>query len=1458
MKKNIFPVIIKVTTILLLFHVLCINTIFSQTVEVTVTGLKPGDSCQITLQQGPTDFFVKTLNAGLDSSGKVQFKNINSGFWQLKIHTIGYLHPPAQLIEVKGQDLKIYLNVKLLRNDSYEYEWRDDSSFVGHAMMSYINVPKEVIVLNDTLKVPDNFSSHNLTSQYGVLLSNEKGNVWSEEEAYRLFNTFKRLPENDYQCFLCTGNQPVKSVWTITEENLFKDIEIKKESGILFVKISKAAFTYSEPMIVLYSGVRGTFYSKRLFHAILNFSTDFGINKELVQEIAKKKYGFEFLEPSIQLEKLMNETRSNFQSFHDDEKIEILSMIEELPTGFHRQAGLKYMCRRINGQDHPKYREAPAIAWTGLNTIEFLEKAFKNQALHSIQRLILHEKAHFLWEYTFDQTLRNDWTQLGGWFKDPSASSGWSTVLTTEFVSAYAHAKNPDEDMAETIAAYVTNPDLLRNRSYRKFEFIRDRVMHGTQYLARIREDLTFQVYNLFPDFNYPGKIKKVRVNVNGSPLEDKVVEIEIELETFGNPQNGANNAFLRLVSEVGTFRDMWLKPTDQQKNSLKGRLNISKYASSGYWHVNQIRLIDEVGNERFENNNHFGLLTFVNSPLEDFKAPWYVNRSLSLKDTTARFTNPGSGTPDPKGEVMKALKIQWKMEEKTLIERVLTRFLLEKPNLPEAQVYSRDVQIGKSQIVDNSLDKAVKTATILIPIPDYYPSGYYTLSNLIMDDVAGNTRWVYLDKDTTNKQTFDPKNINTGNQRDFRDSIYIETKYPDYLAPILDVNRIRIKATPSKPEAPDGETLFEIWILAKDSSHYPGFASGYMGGSFTLRDPQGKETNQPYTLGFYNEFYTVNRAAQPEIFKEYYAKVLLPKGSAPGIWGVSEISISDKALNTRKYSFVEYIRFDLLEAPISRNPQLKFSTNQVNVTNSQNLKTWLICKECNGLNYQLSLYSSGGGKIVKFTGKIIRDTTILTGLALSGVSDGVLYGSVLILDSLNRQVGSTFSSTFFDLSVPKGYAGKLPLYHFGKQVLDGITYQVKTEEEKGNYIIRIFALGPVKDSFEIKGTFTQKEFSVPGLSIRNFSDGPIRLDLIIIDTAGNAGEPFKQIFIKDTRPPSPKFTSIQLAQTDRALLETLELNFSEALSDTLSIQALKVKNGTILDLKRKNDSLYQIVIDTKCSQESEISINSTHIRDLAGNKPDSNVVFLWKRIQLAPQEIIVTGLKEPCQRDTASYPNITMARLDDYSFTWKRNGVNIPSQQTPILKPLESGMYSLSLVFKGVCQVPSDSVRIIFHTAPDIPILRQVDTLLTAVNSNRNNWRLDGNLIATGHVGSLPIKQSGRYQAQAINERNCKSEWSLPLDFTVTSTSNKSNFNTGIKFYPNPAFDMIYLSSKFPLSGNFFERFGNTGQLISQGRLDDTQTLKIGLIPPGNYFLRVYTKEQIEIIQFIKVTDER
>ena len=79
-------------------------------------------------------------------------------------------------------------------------------------------------------------------------------------------------------------------------------------------------------------------------------------------------------------------------------------------------------------------------------------------------------------------------------YEDKNSASGWATKQQVEFVSAYAHQKNPNEDMAESISYYVKNPDKLLSRAPRKFAFIRDRLMHGTRYVSSIREDLTFEV----------------------------------------------------------------------------------------------------------------------------------------------------------------------------------------------------------------------------------------------------------------------------------------------------------------------------------------------------------------------------------------------------------------------------------------------------------------------------------------------------------------------------------------------------------------------------------------------------------------------------------------------------------------------------------------------------------------------------------------------------------------------------------------------------------------------------------------------------------------------------------------------------------------------------------------------------------------------------------------------------
>ena len=114
-----------------------------------------------------------------------------------------------------------------------------------------------------------------------------------------------------------------------------------------------------------------------------------------------------------------------------------------------------------------------------------MEGGFNSNLEEYIHRLILHEKAHFMWgashnESTdgsgiFDATLKADWIELGGWYECTDRESGWCTTKQSEFVSAYAHSKNPNEDMAESLSYFVVNPDALRSRSIAKYEFIRDK-----------------------------------------------------------------------------------------------------------------------------------------------------------------------------------------------------------------------------------------------------------------------------------------------------------------------------------------------------------------------------------------------------------------------------------------------------------------------------------------------------------------------------------------------------------------------------------------------------------------------------------------------------------------------------------------------------------------------------------------------------------------------------------------------------------------------------------------------------------------------------------------------------------------------------------------------------------------------------------------------------------------------
>ena len=580
--------------------------------------------------------------------GQFGFFGLGSGDYTIQVRKPGYRSSPARSFSVEGDgqvsttDNEFVLEP--LDPDVFVFHWEEDQSTAGYEYAAHVNEPLEVEFLDEEVTRADSSSADQLLHDNNITLVDDGDNAWTHEHAYRLWQTMESIPQRKRNSY---GEQSLPpSQWIIVSEHVADDIRIDTDTdGSRTVSISVDAFVYATPRIARIEGKRGAYYSKRLHHAVVRFVTDNGNDEDAYEKILQERFGVTTrITDHTTYRELTAETTDEpawrFQEFHAEEIVQIINTLEEMPAGMRAIAGFRYLVRRQDGTPHPLYPGAPAVSWTGSGYIEFMEHAFNRSSILSVHRLIIHEKAHFLWAYLFDDQLRKDWIELGGWYEDIDDPDGWSTTKQTEFVSAYAHRKNPNEDMAESIAYFVVNPDKLRSRSPGKYEFVRDRIMQGSFYISKIREDLTFEVYNLYPDYVYPGKIRRVDIEVTGAPEEDKNVRIEIELHAWDGELEGAVHAYTRIFSEIGTFTDLYLYPVGVPRGTpgtiLSGSFTLSKAVKAGYWSPDQIRLSDAHSNERFGGISDFGWRLYVNNPLEDVTPPQYVRNSLALSQSTA------------------------------------------------------------------------------------------------------------------------------------------------------------------------------------------------------------------------------------------------------------------------------------------------------------------------------------------------------------------------------------------------------------------------------------------------------------------------------------------------------------------------------------------------------------------------------------------------------------------------------------------------------------------------------------------------------------------------------------------------------------------------------------------------------------------------------------------------------
>ena len=848
-------------------------TLNAAKVNVKFTGIQSPDNLSLTISSS------EYLNSMLiDADGDYTFTDVPPGIHYVKAEGSGYNLMEALKVIVgndgsviPSEPLRIAVTKKNENPDEWNFSWYEDQTPGGYTTTSYVNKPSEIEFLGKLIVPSDVPSSHILLNQYKIILSDEN-ECWSQEYAYRVLETIKTLPTR-YEKL---------SKFTLTSDHIADDITIKDLGDVMEVLISKDAFYYANPFLVNLDGVRGRLFSKRLHHALTMFATDSGNNLEKVDEILWNQFGCHIL--GVNYEELTrgitNEDEGRFQMFAPSELVSIINMFEEMPEGFHKIPHLNYLIRRLNGHTHPIYPNAAAVTWPVENGyIEFMENAFMggNSQDFETLRLILHEKTHMLWAFTFSENIKNDWIELGGWYQDPNSSDGWSTTKDTEFVTSYAHGKNPDEDMAESVAFYLKDPEALMSRSLPKYEFIRDRIMHGTRYISSIPDHLTFEVLNLWPDYDYPGKINSIDIKVTGKEDEDKYITIDVGLNHMEGYDDGATTAFTRINSptfidengeEKGQFVDMWLNPVDGDFHHLRGVATISKYSKAGHWLPESIGLYDSQGNARYEGRNDCVTDIYINNPMEDLQPSTYVPESLEYELIPVNID----------GHDCQKLIVRAKILDNIGVESVVTRIYADVPGFNE----------GGTGFTDSwgVYDPETNTASVEFIITEFYPTAEYYITFFSSYDYARTETYTRF-SDSPEDQPIK--------------KIFIKTANPDTQAPEIDLNRLFVYAEPTHPDAPDGETKVTVNFYARDDK------SGFGPCRYEFRDPQGIMHGD----WFYHDNQELFYKGDPTVWTHYQITHILPQGSVPGIWGLAMMYVGDHACNEYTYNFVETLIFE-------------------------------------------------------------------------------------------------------------------------------------------------------------------------------------------------------------------------------------------------------------------------------------------------------------------------------------------------------------------------------------------------------------------------------------------------------------------------------------------------------------------------------------------------------------------
>lgn len=747
----------------------------------------------------------------------------------------------------------------------------------------------------------------------------EKTEVYTNQTATIPDQTQTRIPRDQSRNQL--RQQTGSSLIQLESTNPKQNEAAKKHTGNLppetkdddkydqVVTISRQAFTYAVKHTFENKKQRGVYFSRRLHKALIRalclhhpwmIRTHFlKMHDVLIVE------PYELEQHRMQGRAITSFAYTDYQSWflHPEELVEIATSWAEYPEGFQKINGLKYLLRRTDGTVNPQNPDAAAIAYPrGADSpsyIEFMEKAFKSYS--EVPELILHELGHFIDFNMTTPAIRQKWVEVGGWFVDKNDPDGWSTRKQTEFVSAYAHKKNPSEDFASSIATYVLNPKLLMSRAPEKYTFMLENIMNGAYYVTKASHE--FRVLNLGnADFMYPGRIVKIRVKVKGQVNEDKHIEFKIKLANNGE-DSCAKSANFRLASSNDTFVTVNLYAAASRcGHILYGNFVMDKSQKRGVWTTDQIVVVDDKGLQRYVGAADFGMRVWIDNGGEDFQKPRVITPSIAVslvKHIGKTFVRATFATIDDgslrknsgvyaaiSSDAFKQYSIGFYTHQAYFYGNITPNWRRDEwqghhqvsPQMCAASNFTRRQNaadlIFNTWKFDNEHEFAGLTADdvssnlfkcyysiINIPLNEYARTGNYFLSNVTAYDEGGNRQSLQW-------------------PRGKGPSVFYQShiRYPDNTPPEL--RNVRVSSKPTNDKAPNGETLVTISLEVRD------LQSGICSINGMIVDPFGGRYRHNVSFRDVKDWQQIT-----------YTE-LLPRGSVPGVWHLAEINLMDNAGN--------------------------------------------------------------------------------------------------------------------------------------------------------------------------------------------------------------------------------------------------------------------------------------------------------------------------------------------------------------------------------------------------------------------------------------------------------------------------------------------------------------------------------------------------------------------------------